>query len=169
MSLSEPLPDLGLRLVAFRPEMTGWWAEGPAVFEARTGLEVGEAAPWIGKVLARTRAPEFEGPGGGWHGFWAVEGTAVVGACAHASRVDGEGRLEMAYFTFPPFECRGYGRAMAALVRAAGQTRVTGARVIAKTLPEESASTRILAGIGMKRVGTALDARHGEVWVWEAA
>lgn len=74
MSLSEPLPDLGLRLVAFRPEMTGWWAEGPAVFEARTGLEVGEAAPWIWKVLARTRAPEFEGPGGGWHGFWAVEG-----------------------------------------------------------------------------------------------
>jgi hypothetical protein len=58
---------------------------------------------------------------------------------------------------------------MAALVRAAGQTRVTGARVIAKTLPEESASTRILAGIGMKRVGTELDAQHGEVWVWEAA
>lgn len=158
----------GIRLVPFRPEMTGWWAEGPAVFEARTGLAAGEAAPWIGQVLAMTRAPEFEGPGGGWYGFWGVDGNAVIGTCAHSSRVDPEGRVEIAYFTFPPFERSGYGRAMAARVLGAAVERLPGARGMAKTLPVESPSTRILAGMGMRQVGTVTDAEHGEVWLWES-
>ncbi len=162
-------PVAVIRLVPFQPELTGWWAEGPAVFEAQTGLLAGEAAPWIGQVLAMTRAPEFEGPGGGWHGYWGVEGNRVVGTCAHSSRVDPEGRVEIAYFTFPPFERSGYGRAMAARVREATLARMPGARVMAKTLPAESASTRILVGIGLKQVGSASDAEHGEVWLWEAA
>lgn len=168
-STSTSSPVAEIRLVPFQPEMTGWWAEGPAVFEARTGLQAGEAAPWIGQVLAMTRAPEFEGPGGGWYGFWTVREDAVVGTCAHASRLDEAGRVEIAYFTFPPFERSGYGRAMAASVLTLAAARIPGARGMAKTLPVESPSTRILAGMGMRRVGSVTDGEHGEVWLWEAA
>jgi ribosomal-protein-alanine N-acetyltransferase len=167
-STSTSSPVAEIRLVPFRPEMTAWWAEGPAVFEARTGLQAGEAAPWIGQVLAMTRAPECDGPGGGWYGFWGVDGNAVVGTCAHASRVDPEGWVEIAYFTFPPFERSGYGRAMAARVLASASERIPGARAIAKTLPMEGPSTRILKGVGMRRVGSVTDAEHGEVWLWQS-
>lgn len=77
--------------------------------------------------------------------------------------------MEIAYFTFPPFERSGYGRAMAARVLAAALERIPGTRGMAKTLPAENPSTRILQGLGMHRAGTVLDAEHGEVWLWEAS
>jgi hypothetical protein len=58
-----------VRLVPLSTPMSGWWAAGPAIFEEHSGLVVGEAGAWIGSVLSMTRAPDFEGPGGGWHGF----------------------------------------------------------------------------------------------------
>lgn len=158
-------PDV--RLVPLSTPMSGWWAAGSAIFEEHTGLVVGEAGAWIGSVLSMTRAPEFEGPGGGWHGFWAVHGNEIVGTCAYAARPDDKGHREVAYFTFPPFEAQGFGKAMAArLVEVVASTHPA-ALLFAKTLPVESASTRILTYLGFKRTGDASDPEHGTVWVWE--
>jgi len=41
------------------------------------------------------------------------------------------------------------------------------ALLFAKTLPVESASTRILTYLGFTRTGEASDPEHGTVWVWE--
>lgn len=155
-------------LVPLLPEMSGWWAAGPGAFEDRTGLCAGEASSWMGSVLAMTRAPDHPGPGGGWHGFWGVESGQVIGTCAYAARPDGEGRVEVAYFVFPPFEGRGLGRKMAGrlVTRAAADGRWP---LMAKTVAEENASTRILRGLGFQRAGEAEDPEQGTVWVWVLA
>ena len=118
---------------------------------------------------ARTGAPPE------WGGFLAVaaapDGTSaappVVGTCAFVGEPDDERRVEIAYFTFPAFERRGYGAAMAGalLARAAASGAVR--RVLAFTLPEPGASTRILERHGFARTGTAVDPDAGTVWRWE--
>jgi RimJ/RimL family protein N-acetyltransferase len=156
-----------VRLVPLSPPMSGWWAAGPGVFEAQTGLLAGEAGAWIGSVLSMTRAPDFEGPGGGWHGFWAVRGEEIVGTCAYAARADSQDRWEVAYFTFPPFESQGCGKAMASCLVEKWSEVHPGGVAMAKTLPVESASTRILTRLGFRRTADASDSEHGIVWVWE--
>jgi RimJ/RimL family protein N-acetyltransferase len=147
--------------------MSRWWAAGPGVFEEQSGLIAGEAGAWIGSVLSMTRAPEFEGPGGGWHGFWAVRGGQIVGTCAYAARADAQGRWEVAYFTFPPFESQGCGTAMASCLVAKLSVAHPAGVAMAKTLPVESPSTRILTRLGFTRAEEASDPEHGTVWVWE--
>ena len=156
-----------VRLVAFSDAMTGWWAAGPGIVEKHTGLIVGEAGAWIGSVLSMTRAPDFEGPGGGWHGAWAVRGNEIVGTCAYSARPDLHGRWEVAYFTFPPFEGLGLGKGMAARLLEVVAAAHPGGVTVAKTLPAESASTRILTRLGFKRIEDASDPEHGTVWAWE--
>ena len=156
-----------VRLVPLSTPMSGWWAAGPAIFEEHSGLVVGEAGAWIGSVLSMTRAPDFEGPGGGWHGFWAVRGNEIVGTCAYAAKSDARGRWEVAYFTFPPFESQGCGKAMASRLVQKWSEAHPGGVAMAKTLSVESASTRILTRLGFKRTEEAADPEHGTVWVWE--
>ena len=120
---------------------------------------------------ARTGAPPE------WAGFLAVavepdETSAappVVGTCAFVGAPDAERRVEIAYFTFPAFERRGYGAAMAGalLTRAAASRAVDGVRAF--TLPQPGASTRILERHGFQRTGTDVDPEVGTVWRWERA
>ncbi|MGZ8493659.1 MAG: GNAT family N-acetyltransferase [Gemmatirosa sp.] len=102
-----------------------------------------------------------------WGGFLAVDaGTrTVVGTCGYKGAPDADGCVEIAYFTFPTFEGRGWATAMAgALVdRAARQ----GARLArAHTLPEPSASTRVLQRSGFAHEGEVDDPEDGRVWRW---
>jgi RimJ/RimL family protein N-acetyltransferase len=104
-----------------------------------------------------------------WTGYLAVELTQriVIGTCAFTAPPNPEGVVEIAYFTFPPFEGRGYASAMAAglmeLVRGAVGIR----KVRAHTLPEINASTRILEKLGFERVAETVDPDAGRVWRWE--
>ena len=41
-----------------------------------------------------------------------------------------------------------------------------GVSIIAKTLPEEGASTRILSKLGFSRTGIAADDKVGAAWLW---
>ena len=103
-----------------------------------------------------------------WGGYFAVdeETREVVGSCAYKTPPNAEGSVEIAYFTYPEFEGRGYASAMAAkLVKlAAGSGSVR--RVIAHTLPEMNASTSVLKKIGMISVGEVIDPDDGRVWRW---
>jgi RimJ/RimL family protein N-acetyltransferase len=75
--------------------------------------------------------------------------------------------LEVAYFTFPPFESQGCGKAMASRLVEKWSEAHPGGVAMAKTLSVESASTRILTRLGFKRTEEAADPEHGTVWVWE--
>ena len=101
-----------------------------------------------------------------WFGYLVVEGESqqMVGTCSFKGPPVDQA-LEIAYFTFPDFEGRGIGTAMAQflLERAAQLPGVTA--VIAHTQPGSSASTRTLEKVGMKLVGSALE-DGAEVWLW---
>jgi RimJ/RimL family protein N-acetyltransferase len=101
-----------------------------------------------------------------WFGYLVVEGASqqMVGTCSYKGPPDG-GAIEIAFFTFPGFEGRGMGTAMAQfLVEQA--TRLPGVKtVIAHTTPGSSASTRILEKAGLTLAGPALEDGQ-EVWRW---
>jgi RimJ/RimL family protein N-acetyltransferase len=113
-------------------------------------------------LLARApRAPE-------WGGYLAIdEGQgAVIGTCGYVHGPEADGTVEIAYHTFPEFERRGYATEMArALLERALQSGAV-REIVAHTLPESSASTRVLEKVGLQRVGDALDPEVGRVWRW---
>ena len=104
-----------------------------------------------------------------WGGYLAMDRAmrVIVGTCAFkGAPVDGA--VEIAYFTFPAFEGRGYATAMAEalLTRTADTPDVR--RVLAHTLPEPNASGRILTKLGFHDAGEVYDPEDGPVWRWES-
>ena len=120
----------------------------------------------VGRTLTAppTSVDELE-----WGGYFVVdEGTReVVGSCAFKTPPTEEGSVEIAYFTYPGFEGRGYATEMARklIELASGSTAVR--HIIAHTLPETSASTRVLKKVGMTCVGEVIDPEDGLVWRWQ--
>ncbi|MGZ8997337.1 MAG: GNAT family N-acetyltransferase [Allosphingosinicella sp.] len=111
-------------------------------------------------LLARDPRPDP------WGCYLAVDGDETVGTCAFKSAPNEAGEVEIAYMTFPDFERRGYATAMAAeLTRIALEAGAP--MVIAHTLPEESASTRVLRRDGFSHAGEVTDPEDGLVWRWE--
>ena len=101
-----------------------------------------------------------------WVGYLAEQDGRVVGTCAFKSPPQ-EGRVEIAYFTFPEYEGKGVATRMARqLVQIARDTDNT-IGVVAQTLPQESASTAVLRKLGFRHVGPAHDDEVGEVWEWQ--
>ena len=79
-----------------------------------------------------------------------------------------EGVVEIAYFTYPGFEGRGYATAMATKLIALASRSPDVRKVIAHTLPEPGASTRVLQKVGMTCVGEVSDPDDGRVWRWQS-
>ena len=104
-----------------------------------------------------------------WDGYFVVDAQSreVVGSCAFKTPPNEDGVVEIAYFTYPSFEGLGYATAMATklIALAAGASGVR--QIIAHTLPEASASTRVLEKVGMQFVGEAFDPDDGRVWRWQ--
>lgn len=104
-----------------------------------------------------------------WSGFLAADELSgeVIGSCSFKGPPAPDGTVEIAYFTFPDFERRGFGTAMAAKLIEIALTSSAVCAVIAHTLPEHNASTRILEKVGMRLVGEVVDPEDGTVWRWE--
>jgi RimJ/RimL family protein N-acetyltransferase len=106
-----------------------------------------------------------------WDGYFVVdEGSReLVGSCAFKTPPTDDGTVEIAYFTYPGFERRGYATAMARkLIELASGSPVV-RRIVAHTLAETSASTRVLEKVGMTLAGEVMDPEDGRVWRWEMA
>lgn len=93
----------------------------------------------------------------------------LVGTCAFKEPPTADGEIEIAYFTFPPYEDQGYASAMAAKLVEIAFAQKQIRTVIAHTRPENNASARILTKLGFQRVGQVEDEEHGTVWRWERA
>jgi len=103
------------------------------------------------------------------HGFAIVDPEAhlVVGVCGYKGPPTAEGIVEIAYGLAPACRGRGYAtEAAKELVQRALATDLV-SRVIAHTLPESNASTRILARCGFTCLGEVIDPQDGRVWRWE--
>src|ERR1700752_3381102 len=78
-----------------------------------------------------------------WIGYFAKENGRVLGICSFIG-LPKDGVAEIAYFTFPAYEGRGIATAMTGLLLGVARGDSELHALIAHTLPEENASTRIL-------------------------
>lgn len=75
-----------------------------------------------------------------WLGYFARQDSVCIGTCGFKGPPEND-RVEIAYFTFPGYEGRGYATRMArALIDIAWETKAD-VVIAAQTLPNESAST----------------------------
>ena len=121
------------------------------------------AADVIPATVALYDSAGFEPP---WIGYIAVTGSTPVGTCGFKSPpVDG--RVEIAYFTFPDFEGRGLGTAMAAELVQIARRHDPAAVIAAQTLPARNPSHRVLEKLGFEHVSTLEHPEDGQVWEWQ--
>ena len=143
----------------------------PEAFERKAGVTLGEVVALVRETV--TQGEEYRAEGTApprWGGYLAADDQKrVVGTCAYKGSPDEESAVEIAYFTFPPYERRGYATAMArALMDKAVKSREV-RRIRAHTLPEDNASSRLLRRLGFEYAGLAEDPDDGPVWRWERA
>lgn len=110
-----------------------------------------------------------------WGGYYVVDQQSqeFVGSCCYKGSPSDEGfsdsgLVEIAYFTYPSFEGRGYATAMAKKLIELAQSSEAVKRILAHTLPEKNASTRVLEKAGMRFIGEVVDPEDGVVWQWQA-
>ena len=107
----------------------------------------------------------FEEP---WVGYLALVGSTPVGTCAFKTPPR-DGRVEIAYATFPGHEGRGIATAMAAELVAIARQNGPSVMVAAQTLPKRNASHRVLEKLGFRHVTTLNHPEDGTVWEWQLA
>ena len=140
---------------------------GADAFEAAYGAGLGEMRETAREVVRQMLAlPPTSDPR--WGGYLAVDEQSrdVVGTGGFKSAPTPEGEVEIAYFTFPPFEGRGYATALARRLVDLAWSSEQVSRVLAHTLPEPNASGRVLTKTGLRRAGDAYDPEDGHVWRW---
>ena len=127
-------------------------AELPAV-----AAEVGIA------YVALYGAVGFERP---WLGYFVLDDLTCIGTCGFKGPPSNN-RVELAYFTFPEYERRGYATRMARELIGMARTANSSVIVAAQTLPPENASTTILRKLGFQLIGSGDHPEDGEGWEWQ--
>ncbi len=141
----------------------------PAYRDALSGGRWAEAATRVHAVVGPrvpATAQRIEEPTWEWYFVGDRHTGDLVGSCAFKSPPT-EGSVEIAYFTYPPFEGRGYATAMARRLIELARMSAAIRRVIAHTLPGVGASTRVLEKVGMTFMEVVEDPEDGRVWRWQ--
>ncbi len=158
-----------IRLISIDDNLRRIVEEAPDDFTRTFGASLGEHEALVRKVVAQTIALLVKVPRGPeWGGYLVADQdqSLVIGTCGFTHGPEADGTVEIAYFTFPEFEGRGYATAMAReLLNRAVQSGAV-REVVAHTLPKRNASTRILERVGLHLVGNAHDEEVGTVWLW---
>lgn len=158
-------------LVPINAEMLSLLEAGAAAFEAQFGVRLGDCLDFVMEPVRQTitllgRAPRPDP----WGCYLAADRDAnqIIGTCGFKASPDAQRSVEIAYYTFPPFESQGYATAMALtmidLARSSADVRL----VLAHTLPEENASGSVLKKCGFRQAGEVIDPEDGLVWRWES-
>lgn len=104
-----------------------------------------------------------------WIGYLCSEELSqdqFIGTCAYKSNPIND-RVEIAYFTFPEFEGKGYATRMVAELIRITREQDKNIKVFAQTLPKQNASNHILKKCGFKFIGEIAHPDDGLVWEWE--
>ena len=127
------------------------------------GILSKQAADVCAQTAALYRSVGFNPP---WVGYLALQQLQLVGTCAF-SAAPKNGRVEIAYFTFPEFEGRGIATSMAKKLIEIAQGSNDRPMVFAQTLPVVNASNSILKKLGFKYAGEVSHPEEGIVWEWQ--
>ena len=122
-----------------------------------------QAQEWIDGNQAFYKVVGFNPP---WTAYLASQDGVVIGTCAFKGQPK-NGVVEIAYGTHPEQEGKGIATRMATELIRMARSSDPAVRIIAQTLPEPNASTRVLAKCGFKQVREAVDDEVGRVWEWE--
>lgn len=102
-----------------------------------------------------------------WPSFMLVECEQAVGGGGFKTAPQ-HGEVEIAYFTSPEFEGRGYAGQTASLLIERARAFNPRLTVTAETLMEENASVRILRRLGFEQTEVRIDPDERiEVWHWK--
>lgn len=101
-----------------------------------------------------------------WIGYYASLKGKLVGAAGFKGRPL-DGKVELAYGTFPSFQNQGIGTAICRKLVQLAENTDPSIRIMARTLAEENYSTKILRKNGFAWQGNVIDRDDGEVWEWE--
>jgi RimJ/RimL family protein N-acetyltransferase len=101
-----------------------------------------------------------------WIGYYASLDGELVGSAGFKGKPV-EGKVELAYGTFPSFQRKGIGAAICKALVTLAQNTDPSVRITARTLPTENYSTRILKKNSFVCLGEVIDPDDGEVWEWE--
>jgi ribosomal-protein-alanine N-acetyltransferase len=146
---------------------------GPETVEARHGARLDEEVEaLVREVVAQSldlmarvprRAP--------WGCYLARDANTrkLVGTCGFKAGPDADQAVEIAYYTFPPYEGHGFATAMAKALMEIAASSPQVRRVIAHAIVEEGAPTRVLEKLGMHYAGPVKDAEEHTVGLWEEA
>ena len=163
-----------LKLVPYSAEHLRALIDGSGPFEEAFGLPVAEglhesmgsddvSPAWLEQLRAASGTDPWV------HGFAVVnrDVQVVIGNAGFKGPPDTEGRVEIAYGIAPGFQGQGFAtEAAQALVSFASEDdRVR--RILAHTLREGNASTRVLTKCGFEHTGEIEDPEDGLVWRWE--
>ena len=122
-----------------------------------------EVMTWVSGNQAFYRVVGFKPP---WIAYLVSNDDGIVGTCAFKG-APREGMVEIAYATRPAHEGKGIATRMAQELIRIAQCTDPSVRIIAQTLQEQNASTRVLAKCGFAQVREAQDDNVGMVWEWE--
>lgn len=158
-----------IRLLNITAELSEALAR-PSEFEAQYSALLGDNAELITEVVGSNEVHhDAVGAQARWGGYLAVDVATnfVVGTCAYKGAPDGDATVEIAYFTFPNFERRGFATAMARELELQVRESEEVERIVAHTLPEESPATRVLRRLEYSQAGDITDPEDGPIWRWE--
>lgn len=105
----------------------------------------------------------FETP---WICYVALTNGKLVGTCGFKS-APLDGRVEIAYFTFPGYEGKGVATQMGRQLLSIAWDAQPGITVAAQTLPDRNASHRVLEKLGFVCKGSLQHPEDGEVLEWQ--
>lgn len=100
-----------------------------------------------------------------WIGYYVRADNQYVGAAGFKGRPR-NGKVEIAYSTFPAHQNKGIGTAICRQLVMLAMETDPAVIITARTLPEESFSTKILQKNSFSRIGTVMDEDDGDVWEW---
>lgn len=163
-----------IRLLPHTPIHVRTLVDGPDAYERRFGVRIADGVrefvtgPEVSaEFLARLNSSSIADP---WRDGFAILHLAdniVIGVCSFTGPPAADETVEIAYGVAPGYQGRGYATEAARLLIdhafAMGGVRI----VRAHTLPQENASTRVLAKCGFTRVAEITDPEDGVIWRWE--
>lgn len=160
-----------IRLLPVDSDLADTLRMGSEHFRRRYGATVAaETASILHGVVEHTldMSPSVSREVDRWGGYLAVEETSglVVGSCAFKGPPTADGTVEIAYYTFDPYQGQGYAKSMARALISVAHSSPLVRHVIAHTLPERNPSTSVLRSAGMRFVGEVVDPDDGPVWRW---
>jgi ribosomal-protein-alanine N-acetyltransferase len=119
-----------------------------------------------GVLRATSELYEVAGYAPPWICYVAVASDKVVGTCGFKA-APVEGRVEIAYFTFPGYEGKGIATQMGRQLVSMAREADTDVIVAAQTLPERNASHRVLEKLGFRCIGPLEHPEDGTVLEWQ--